>query len=81
MDETTSSTTDFYTWDNVTTTSDGNTATWIHDFQFTSWEPYLFEKYIPKFHIQKGYKYQIKHMWDNKKENKLLYSNSKKNVK
>jgi len=59
----TSDTNNFYTWDNATTTSDGVTS-YIADFQFTSWEPYLFEKYIPKWHIQKGYKKQIKHMWD-----------------
>lgn len=65
MDETTSNTTntELITWDYTATTSDGVT-TWINDFEFTSWEPYLFEKYAPKWHIQKGYKKQIKHMWD-----------------
>lgn len=68
MDETTNNleTTENITWDDTTTTSDGVT-TWIADFNFTSWEPYLYEKYTPQWHIEKGYKYQIKHMWDNKK--------------
>jgi len=65
MDETMSNfaTTGAYTWNNSTASTEGIT-TWITDFEFTSWEPYLFEKYIPKWHIKKGYKYQIKHMWD-----------------
>jgi len=65
MDETMSNfaTTGAYTWNNSTASTDGIT-TWITDFEFTSWDPYLFEKYTPKWHIDKGYKYQIKHMWD-----------------
>jgi hypothetical protein len=65
MDETTNNldTSGIYTWNYATTNTDSVT-TWIHDFEFTSWEPYLFEKYIPKWHIEKGYKYQIKHMWN-----------------
>ncbi len=65
MDETMNNleTNGLYTWDTATTSTDSVT-TWITDFEFSSWEPYLFEKYIPKWHIEKGYKYQIKHMWD-----------------
>ena len=65
MDETMSNfaTTGAYTWNNNTTSTDGVT-TWITDFEFSSWDPYLFEKYTPEWHIKKGYKYQIKHMWD-----------------
>jgi len=65
MDETMSNfyTDGTYTWDNNTTSTSAVT-TWITDFEFTSWDPYLFVKYTPKWHIDKGYKYQIKHMWD-----------------
>ena len=65
MDETTSNfyTDGTYTWDNDTT-STAAVTTWITNFEFTSWDPYLFKKYTPKWHIDKGYKYQIKHMWD-----------------
>ena len=44
-------------------TSDTNIA-WDYHFEYTSWLPYTYEQYDPKWHIEKGYKYQIKHMWD-----------------
>jgi hypothetical protein len=59
MDETTSD----FTWYNTATTTDENSQ-WIPTFQYTSWLPYKYEQYNPKWHIEQGYKYQLKHMWD-----------------
>ena len=55
-------------WNTIATTSDTNsvdyTTVWFDDFTFTSWLPYKYEQYTPKWHIDQGYKNQIKHMWD-----------------
>ena len=43
--------------------STADLTTFVPDSEFSSWEPYLFEKYTPKWHIIQGYKIQIKTMW------------------
>ena len=50
-------------WNSTITASDTNTV-WFPFYMESTWVPYSFEKYIPKWHIQKGYFNQIKHMWD-----------------
>ena len=52
------------TWWNTTSTTCDNTGVWFPNYAESIWVPYTFEKYEPKWHIKKGYKYQIKHMWD-----------------
>lgn len=61
MDETMSN----VTWFNSTTsTSDGNTILFSPMYNDSDWLPYVIPKYKPTWHINLGYKTQIKHMWD-----------------
>jgi len=65
MDETTNN----YTFWNSTATTSGNynlsvNDVWFPNYAESIWVPYVIEKYEPKWHIKKGYKYQLKHMWD-----------------
>jgi len=67
-----------FTWTNSTSTTDCANLTFTNGtsdgsflpcyyFQYTSWLPYKYEEYAPKWHIEKGYKYQLKHMWEKRK--------------
>lgn len=61
MDETTNN----VTWTNSTATStDGSFTLSFPSYCEPEWDPYTEIKYEPKWHIQKGYKCQLKHMWD-----------------
>ncbi len=51
------------TWWDCTETNSDNIFT-VSTFQYSSWLPYKYEQYDPKWHIEQGYKYQLKHMWD-----------------
>ncbi len=57
-------TTNNVTWWNATTTTGDCDTLWFPYYSEPDWEPYTVEKYEPKWHIKKGYKNQIKHMWD-----------------
>jgi hypothetical protein len=79
MDETTNN----FTWNNTTSSTNGitvgdyttlctpittnGTVNYFTNFQYSSWLPYIYDQYYPKWHIQKGYKNQIKHMWKTRK--------------
>ena len=52
------------TWWNTTSTASDTSGVWFPYYAESTWVPYVDEKYEPKWHIAKGYKYQIKHMWD-----------------
>jgi len=58
MDETTNN----FTWTNTISSTDVNTA-YFSNFEYTSWQPYTYEKYHPEWHITQGYKIQIRTMW------------------
>jgi hypothetical protein len=60
MDETTNN----VTWWNTTSTTSDNNSVWFPYYSEPVWEPYVIEKYEPKWHIKEGYKNQLKHMWD-----------------
>ena len=60
MDETMNN---FSWWNSTSSTSDGNTV-WITMNGELEWIPYKIKKYKPKWHINQGYKNQIKKMWD-----------------
>ncbi len=56
----TASTCDNFTFTGATDTS----GVWFPYYQESTWMPYVETKYKPEWHIKQGYKYQIKHMWD-----------------
>jgi len=37
---------------------------WFPHYMESTWLPYHIEEYKPEFHIKKGYKIQLKTMWD-----------------
>ncbi len=57
-------TTNNFTWSNEMTSSTECDTMWFDGFTYTSWLPYKYEQYHPKWHIKQGYKNQMKHMWE-----------------
>jgi len=39
-------------------------SVWFPHYMESTWLPYHYESYKPEFHIKKGYKVQLKTMWD-----------------
>ena len=71
MDETTNN--NITAWSTTGSTSDNFTFTastlandtiWFPYYDESTWLPYKYEPYVPKWHITQGYKNQIKTMWD-----------------
>ncbi len=65
MDEITNN---YTLWNSTANTSGNYTLStndmWFPNYTESTWVPYVDEKYEPKWHIKKGYKNQIKKMWD-----------------